>query len=141
MTIRTSRERLLQSAGYEIGSLVVATPVCAWLTGTSVATSAGLVVVLTVATMLWAPMFNTVFDRIEWRLSRRVASKRSRRLRLIHAFALEASDTLISVPILMILGGLDLQQALIADLGLLAVYMAYTYAYHQLFDWLRPVRE
>jgi uncharacterized membrane protein len=139
VTVRTPRERLLQSAGYEVGSLVVATPVCAWLTGTTVATSAGLVVVLTVATMLWAPLFNTAFDRIEWRLSRRVASKRSRLLRLVHAFGLEASDTLISVPILMILGGLDLQQALIADLGLLAVYMAYTYAYHQMFDWFRPV--
>lgn len=140
MTIRTPRERLLQSAGYEIGSLVVATPVCAWLTGTSVATSAGLVVVLTVATMLWAPLFNTVFDRIEWRASRKVASERSRRLRLIHAFALEASDIVISVPILMIIGGLDLTQALIADLGLLAVYIAYTYIYHQIFDWFRPIR-
>lgn len=141
MTIRSPRERLLQSAGYEFGSLVVATPICALLTGTTVATSAGLVIVLTVATMLWAPLFNTVFDRIEWRLSRRVASNRSRRLRLAHAFALEASDTLISVPILMVLGGLDLQQAVIADLGLLAVYMAYTYFYHQVFDWLRPIRD
>jgi uncharacterized membrane protein len=140
VTIRTSRERLLQSAGYEIGSLLVATPVCAWLTGTTVATSAGLVVVLTVATMLWSPLFNSIFDRIEWRLSRRVASDRSRSLRLVHAFGLEASDTLISVPILMILGGLDLRQALIADIALLAVYMAYTYAYHQIFDWLRPIR-
>jgi uncharacterized membrane protein len=140
VTIRTSRERLLQSAGYEIGSLLVATPVCAWLTGTTVATSAGLVVVLTVATMLWAPLFNTAFDRIEWRLWRRLASERSCGLRLIHAFGLEASDTLISVPILMILGGLDLRQALIADLALLAVYMAYTYAYHSAYDRVRPVR-
>lgn len=141
MTVRNARERLLQSAGYEIGSLLVATPVCVWLTGTSVATSAVLVIVLTVATMLWAPLFNFAFDRVEWRLSRRVASDRSSRLRLLHAFALEASDIVISVPILMWLGGLDLHQALIADLGLLGVYMAYTYAYHRIFDWLRPVRD
>lgn len=141
MTLRTARERLLQAAGYEAGSLLVATPVCAWLTGTDIGTSALLVAVLTVATMLWAPLFNTVFDRVEWRFRARVASNRSRRMRLAHAFALEASDTMISVPILMALGGLDLWQALIADLGLLAVYMAYTYAYHQIFDWLRPVRD
>jgi uncharacterized membrane protein len=140
MTVRTARERLLQSAGYEIGSLLVATPVCAALTGKSPEASAVLVAVLTVATMVWSPLFNTLFDRVEWHLSRRVASDRSRRLRLVHAFALEASDAVISVPILMILGGLDLWQALVADVALLAVCTVYTYAYHQVFDWLRPLR-
>ncbi len=140
MTIRTSRERLVQAAGYEIGGFLLAAPACVWLTGTSMGTSSMLVVVLTVTTMLWAPLFNTLFDRFDWRLRGRPASDRSQRVRLLHAFALEASDTVISVPILMMLGGLDLNAALLADLGLLAVYMAYTYAYHQVFDWFRPVR-
>lgn len=141
MVIRTSRERLLQAAGYEIGSFLVAAPVCVWLTGTSTETSALLVLVLTLATMLWAPLFNTVFDRLDWRLRGRVASERSKKMRLFHAFALEASDMVISVPILMMLGGLNLTQALIADIGLLVVYMVYTYVYHLLFDWARPVRQ
>lgn len=139
MACRTTQERLLQGAGYELGGFLVAAPVCAALTGSNVGSSALLVTVLTLATLLWAPLFNTVFDRVEWRLTGRVASNRSTRMRLAHAFALEASDTVISVPILMILGGLDLTQALIADLGLLGVYMAYTYAYHRIYDWARPV--
>lgn len=141
MTYRAKKERLFQSAGYELGGLLVAAPVCAALTGSSFHTSLLLVVTLTLATMLWAPLFNTLFDRAEGRLTGRVASNRPARLRLVHAFALEASDTLISVPLLMAFGGLTLTQALIADLSLLLVYMAYTYAYHQLYDWVRPVAQ
>jgi uncharacterized membrane protein len=140
MACRNTRERLVQGAGYELGGFLVAAPACAALTGNAVGSSMLLVIVLTLATVLWAPLFNTAFDRAEWKLTGRVASDRCIRMRLVHAFALEASDTVISVPILMALGGLDLTQALIADLGLLGVYMAYTYAYHTFFDWARPVR-
>lgn len=139
MNLRSPKERVFQSAGYELGSLLVATPACVWLTGTADGTAAVLVIVLTVATVLWAPLFNAVFDRMEWQLVRRVASDRSRRMRLIHAFALEASDMVISVPILMLIGGLDFGQAVIADLGLLLIYVAYTYVYHRVYDWARPV--
>ena len=141
MSIRTLRERLLQSAGYEVGSLLVATPICAWLTGTSLAASTVLVIVLTVATMIWSPVYNTIYDRVEWRLLRRTASARPKGARLMHAIGLEASDMFVSVPILMVGGGLDLYQAVLADLALLLVYVAYTYVYHQLFDWWRPVTQ
>lgn len=139
MTIRTTRERLLQALGYETGGLLVATPVCIWLTGSQPGTSVLLLVVLSALTFFWAPLFNTLFDRAEWRWQRRPASDRPKRLRLLHALALEVSDMVISVPVLMFLGGLALTEALVADLGLTLVYAAYNYAYHQVFDWLRPV--
>lgn len=139
MTIRTSRERLLQAAGYEFGGLIAVAPVCASLTGAGMGTSVTLVVVLIMATLLWPPLFNTLFDRVEWNMTGRVASDRSLRMRLVHAFALEASDTVISVPILMALGGLDLHEALLVDLALMGVYVAYGYVYHAIYDRLRPV--
>jgi uncharacterized membrane protein len=102
--------------------------------------SAVLLAALALAVMLWSPVHNTLFDMAEWRLARRVASDRPHRLRLLHALSHETTSLVVTVPILMSLGGLTLAEAVLADLGLTAIYAAYAYGFHLLYDHLRPVR-
>jgi uncharacterized membrane protein len=139
MTCRTRRDRLYQSIGYEVGGILVVTPILAGFTDAGLGTSALLGGLLTVATLFWAPLFNTAFDRIEWRRTGRVASERGAVMRVVHAFALETSDTIVTLPILVLVGGLPLGEAVVADIGLTLVWTAYTCAYHLAFDRLRPV--
>jgi uncharacterized membrane protein len=69
-----------------------------------------------------------------------VASARPHRLRMLHAVGLEVSSVLVTCPIIVVMTGLGWWQALVADIALGAVYAAYGYLYHWVFDRLRPVR-
>lgn len=140
MTVRTMSELQVQSVAYQIGSLIVVTPVCALLTGETACGTWFLVIALMIATMLWAQLHNAVFDRIEWALCRRLASDRPAGLRLVHAISCEFSDTIVTLPVILILTGLPWQQALLADVTLTLVGVAYSFVFHRVYDRVRPVQ-
>ncbi len=140
MTLRTARERVIQTLAYEAGGLVVATPLYALAFGTDADESALLLAVVSVAMMIWSPIHNTLFDLAEWRMVRRVASDRPHVQRALHALSHEATAAIVTVPILMFLGGLGFVEALLADIGLSIVYTLYAYAFHWIYDRLRPVQ-
>jgi uncharacterized membrane protein len=72
-------------------------------------------------------------------LSGRVASDRPHRWRMVHAVSHEASTVVVTLPILIWLGGFSFWQALAVDLGLTLIYMVYAYGFHLVYDRLRPV--
>jgi uncharacterized membrane protein len=137
---RSPRERLLQSVLYEISGTLIATAAYMAVLGGSAGSALMTMIALSLAFVIYAPVFNAVFDWIEWRATRRVASDRPHRLRVLHALLLEGSDTILSVPILMYMGDLGLGHAILADLGLWALHAAYAYIYYLIFDWVRPIR-
>lgn len=139
MSIRTPRERLLQTLCFEAGGLLIAAPLYAAAFGRASANSFLLILAVSVAVMLWSPLHNTAFDRAELALAGRVASDRPHGWRILHAISHEVSAVAVSLPLIMSLGGHDIGQALTVNLGLTAFYTAYSYVFHCAFDSLRPV--
>lgn len=139
MSLRSGRERILQTATFETLGLVIVVPTHTALSHTSAETSALLVVLLAVIVTMWSPLFNTVFDRIDLALSGRVASDRPHRLRLVHAALLELSALLVTLPLVMHFAGYGLRQALFFNTTLTVFYTAYAYVFHLVYDRLRPV--
>jgi uncharacterized membrane protein len=140
MSLRSPRERALQTILYEACGFLIATPFYMLATGTGAAEGAGLVIGMSVAVMLWTPLHNTAWDWAEWRLARRAASDRPQLLRVVHALSAEASSVLVTLPILMRWGGLTLHQAVALEAGLILLYAAYAWVFHRVYDWWRPVR-
>lgn len=140
MGLRSARERALQTISYEAGGLLIATPLYAVAFGASPVESALLVTALAVAVLVWSPLHNTAFDFADLRLSGRVASDRPHRLRVVHAISHEISSVVVTVPIIMWLGGHGFWEAVAIDLGLTVTYVAYAYVFHIIYDRLRPVR-
>jgi uncharacterized membrane protein len=139
MTIRSFRERVIQTGAYEAGSLMLAVPLYASVSGGSASASLRLLLALWLAELLWSPIHNLLFDTADLTLSGRVASDRPRRWRVVHAVSAEASSAVVTVPILMALGGHALGEALVLDAGLALLFALYTFAFHLAFDRLRPV--
>ena len=83
--LRNARERVLQTLLFEATGLLLVTPLVASVTGAQAGESLRLLAALSVAVMLWAAIYNSVFDRVEARLAGRVASARPHRLRMLHA--------------------------------------------------------
>jgi uncharacterized membrane protein len=139
MTLRSPRARFIQTLSYEIGGWLLAVPLYVMVMGVSPGEGASVMAALAAAVMIWSPLHNTVFDWADLRLSGRVASDRPHRWRMVHAISHEASTVVVTLPILIWLGGFGVWQALAVDLGLTLVYMVYAYGFHLVYDRLRPV--
>jgi uncharacterized membrane protein len=139
MRLRSPRERLLQACAFEFGGLVLAAPLCAAAIGAGPAEATGLLIALAVVTLLWAPLHNAVFDRMELRLAGRVASDRPHRWRLVHALSHETTVTVVTLPLAMLVTDCGLREAATMNLVLTAFYAVYAYVFHVAYDRLRPV--
>jgi uncharacterized membrane protein len=137
---RSTRERVIQALCYEAGGLLVIAPLFSLAADAGMAESYGLIAVLSIAAMTWFGAFNTVYDLIEFRLTGRAASDRPHRWRVAHALAFEATQIIVSCPLIYLLTGLSWLEALVADLALTGAYTAYGYLFYWAFDRLRPVQ-
>jgi uncharacterized membrane protein len=139
MSLRSARERFYQTLAFEAGGLVMAAPLYGLLFGQGAQDSLKVLVSLSLVVMLWTPLHNTLFDWADLKHSGRVASARPHGLRMIQALSQEVTVLVITLPLIMVLGGHGLREALFIDLGLTLFYAAYAYIFHIVFDWLRPV--
>lgn len=139
MALRSFRERVLQTLCYEAGGLLLVAPAYALVMGRGGGESFRLMAALSVAVMLWSPIHNTVFDWIDLRLTGRLASDRAHGLRMVHAVSHEATSVVVTLPVLIWIGGHSLLGALVVDAALTLAYTAYAYLFHLLYDRLRPV--
>lgn len=140
MTLRSPRERALQTICYELGGLLLAAPLYALVTGTGSSDGFLMIAALAVAVMIWSPIHNTVWDMVEFRRTGRVASERPQAQRILHAVSHELTTVFVTLPLLMWLGGHGFWAALVLDVGLTVFYTAYAYLFHIAYDRLRPVR-
>jgi uncharacterized membrane protein len=141
MTLRSVRERVLQTLAYEAGGLALSIPAYLLYSGGSVPETALLMLALSGAVLLWTPIHNTLFDWIDYRWSGRLASNRPQRWRIVHAISHEATTLVVTLPILMGLGGLTFWAAVLVDLGLTLLYAVYAYVFHLVYDRLRPMQQ
>jgi uncharacterized membrane protein len=139
MCLRSARERVFQSIAFQAGGILIATPLYAAICGAGAQESTALIVAIAIFATLWSPFHNACFDLAEWRLRSRVASDRPQGLRIIHAFSHEASAMIVTVPLVMVMGGHSLAAAFALDTGLTLLYTGYAYLFHMAYDRLRPV--
>jgi uncharacterized membrane protein len=138
--LRSMREQIGQAVAYEAGWMLLAAPLYGLLFHQTAAQSALLIMALCAASLVWSPIHNAVFDAIELRLTARVASDRPAALRCLHALSHEASSIVITAPIIMVIGGHGLIEAVAIDIGLTFLDAAYAYGFYLAYDKMRPVR-
>jgi uncharacterized membrane protein len=140
MALRSGHERFVQALAYELGGLLLAIPLFGLAMDAGAAHSFLVVAAMTLAVLAWSPLHNLAFDVAEWRLAGRVASDRPARWRVVHALSHEATDTMVSLPVIMLVGGYGFWEAVAIDVAMTLLYAGYTYVFHLGYDWLRPVR-
>lgn len=140
MYLRPARERILQVCSYEICAFIAAIPLYSWAFGQSLSEGFWVILVLTFVEMLTGCLHDWAFDTLEFRRCGRRADLRPTRLRLWHAVSREMALMLASVPIIVAMTGLSWPVALVADIGLAAVYMLFNLVFFRLYDLVRPWR-
>jgi uncharacterized membrane protein len=141
MRLRSPRERFLQTLCYEAGGLLLSVPLYLVYSGHAATEGARLMLALSAAVMVWSPLHNTVFDWLDLRLSGRVASDRPQRWRVVHATSHEATTVMVTLPLLVWIGGHGWGEAMLLDLALTGLYAGYAYGFHLVYDRIRPIIE
>jgi uncharacterized membrane protein len=139
MALRSPRERFIQTLAFEIGGLLLVLPLYVLVTGSGAVEGFVLMAALAVAVMIWSPLHNAVFDWADLRLSGRLASDRPQRWRMVHAVSHEVTVVVVTLPIMIWVGGYGIWGALAAEVGLTVAYTLYAYGFHLVYDRLRPV--
>ena len=137
--LRSLPDRLRQIALFEVGGLLLITPPFAWASGVPLTESIGLLAVIALIAALWNAGYNTAFDWCEGRLTGRTADRRPLRLRVVHAIGFEGGLLLMSLPVIMAWTGMGWVEALLADIGLAAAYVAYAFVFNLTYDRLFPI--
>ena len=140
MALRSPKERIFQTFCLEVGGILIGLPAYMLIFGSSVEEGAAVLIAVSLAVMIWLPLFNAAFDWADLRLTGRLASNRPHRIRLLHSVLHEASTVLITLPLIMWMSALRFWQALALDLGLSLFYLVYAYVFYVIYDRLRPVR-
>lgn len=126
-------ERITQAVAYEAISILVCTPLFAWLFATGWAAMGGVTLANCVIALAWNVAFNAAFDRALAAL-RRTPTRASR---VLHALLFEGGLVLLCVPFAAWWLAIGWWQALLLDAGMLLFFLPYTYVFHAGWDAAR----
>lgn len=139
--LRSLFDRTRQVVLFEIGGLLVITPLFVWASGVPALDSLGLLALIALIAALWNAGYNTSFDWIEGRLTGRTADQRPYLMRALHATGFEGGLVLISLPIVMAWTGMGWLEALFADIGLAIAYVLFAFVFNIAYDRVFPIAE
>lgn len=139
MQVRSFGERVAQTILFETLGIALVMPFYATATGRGVVESTSTLTLVTLAVVLWGPLHNMVFDLVDRRLTGRSSSERPGLWRCVHALSHEITPLIVTLPLLMIVGGHDFPEVLFVNIGLTAFYATYTLLFHLAWDRVRPV--
>lgn len=130
---KSRTERLLQALGFEVGALLLITPLLAWIMGTALWEMGALTFANSVIAVVWNALFNAGFDRL-------LAHKGWRKtvwLRVAHALGFEGVLLATGLPLSMWWLQIGFWPAFAFESGVLLWFVPYTYVYHWVYDVLR----
>lgn len=125
------KRKIVYVACFELIAIAITTTGFALLTGQAPAHASIAAVASSAIAVVWNLMYNTAFEWWEARQSRR---GRGLLRRIAHAAGFEAGLVVMLVPLFAWWLDVSLWQAFVLDLGLIAFFLAYTFAFNLAFD-------
>jgi uncharacterized membrane protein len=125
------QRRVLQAVLYELGAIALTGPIVGLSFDVGAGSSLLLAVIMSSIALAWNYVFNAGFEHWERRQVRR---QRTVWRRLMHGIGFEGSLGLMLVPLMAVWLDIPLWQALVAEIGLLALFFLYAVSFTWAFD-------
>ena len=132
-TQRSLYERIFQVLLFEGLAISIFSPVLSWVVDKPLGETTALTVAISVTAMVWGFAFNSFFGILISYASNKVQKWK----RVIHALGFEIGLVLIAVPLSAWWLQMTFVEALLMDLGLLLVFLPYTFCFYWAYDMLR----
>jgi uncharacterized membrane protein len=125
------QRRVLQAVLYELGAIALTGPIVGLSFDVGAGSSLLLAVIMSSIALAWNYVFNAGFEHWERRQVRR---QRTVWRRLMHGIGFEGGLGLMLVPLMAVWLDIPLWQALVAEIGLLALFFLYAVGFTWAFD-------
>lgn len=132
-TQRSLYERILQVLLFEGLAISIFSSVLSWIVDKPLGDATVLTVAISVIAMVWGFAFNSFFGILISYTSNDVQKWK----RVIHALGFETGLVLIAIPLSAWWLQMTFVEALLMDLGLLLVFLPYTFCFYWAYDLLR----
>lgn len=125
------KRRIVYVGAYEFIAIILSAILLKLISSADAANSLGIAVAASAIAILWNFAFNYGFELWE---KHRKQQGRSLGIRILHAVGFESGLVIFLVPVLAWWLDVSLIEAFIVDLGLLAFFLFYTFAFNWAFD-------
>ena len=129
-----TKERIFHAVLFEGVALAIVIPLTAWITDQESRGLAAVGVGLSLFTVIWNYIYNSVFDRF----CPVIRQHRSFALRVLHSVGFEGGLIFISLPTIAWFLQISFLEALMLEAGLLVFFLVYTMGFNWLYDRLQP---
>ena len=130
--MRSWDERVLHMTLFEVGGLVIVTPLSSWLTGHGIGELGLLAAAISTLAMLWNLVWNRMFDH--WVPTR----QRTLLQRSVQALGFELGLLIVTLPGVAWWLGIGIVEAFWLDLGFMLFFLFYALIFNTAFDaWMR----
>jgi uncharacterized membrane protein len=125
------RRKVVHALLYEALAILIVTLVMQPLSGMGAAQTGTFAIATSVIAMLWNMGFNALFEAWERRQPHRT---RTLRRRAAHALLFEAGLVGMTVPLIVYWMDMGWWAAVVADMGLVLLFLTYTFCFNWAFD-------
>lgn len=131
MNLQGPLRKVVHATLFELAAVVIVGLGLSWLFEQDVSETGGLAIATSLIAMAWNMAFNTAFEAWERHQADR---RRTVRRRVAHAIGFEGGMVAMTLPLIAWWLGIGWWEALLTDLGLMAFFLVYAFAFNWLFD-------
>ena len=131
MNLQGPWRKVVHATLFELAAVVIVGLGLSWMFDQDVTQTGGLAIATSLIAMAWNMAFNTAFEAWERRQADR---RRTVRRRVAHAIGFEGGMVAMTLPLIAWWLGIGWWEALLTDLGLMAFFLVYAFAFNWLFD-------
>ena len=135
--MRTVKDRIRHTLGFEIIGLIIFVPLASWLFSFDIQSIGLIAVAASIIATLWNYFYNLLFDHSMLKLRGNV--HKTVPLRMLHAFLFEGGLLLLFLPIIAWHLGISLWQAFIMDITMATFYLVHAFVYNWIYDNVFPI--
>ncbi|MGE6360472.1 PACE efflux transporter [Psychrobacter cibarius] len=135
--MRTVKDRIRHTLGFEIIGLIIFVPLASWLFSFDIQSIGLIAVAASIIATLWNYFYNLLFDHSMLKLRGNV--HKTVPLRMLHAFLFEGGLLLLFLPIIAWHLGISLWQAFLMDITMATFYLVHAFVYNWIYDNVFPI--
>ncbi|GAA3541260.1 PACE efflux transporter [Zobellella aerophila] len=135
--MRTTKDRIRHTLGFELIGLVVFAPLASWLFGFELHEMGVIALAGSIIATVWNYLYNLLFDHAMIRI--RGHSHKTPMIRVFHALLFEGGLLLLFLPMIAWHLGVSLVDAFMMDITMAVFYLVYAFVYNLLYDKVFPI--
>lgn len=135
--MRTTRDRIRHTLGFEAIGLIIFIPLASSFFGYELQLMGIMVVAASIIATLWNFAYNLAFDRMMLRIVGTTGKSVS--IRVLHALLFETGLILLLLPAIVWYLGISYWEAFTMDIGMAIFYLVYAFIYNACYDKVFPI--